>query len=114
MIESGLAVIAACLPTLHKLVAPSAIRSVLSSFRSALKLDSFRSHSSAGSWPFKGNTYSGIESDTGRSKPSHRDKFEAPGNMMNYHGESDLESGPQIPLTPATPRQIHTKDVSSL
>ena len=114
MIESGLGVIAACLPTLHKLIAPSSIRSVLSSVRSALSLDSFRSHSSVSSRPFKEETDYGTKGATDLSKPSHRERFEMLENMKDVYGVSDLEGGLQIPLSPKMPRRVHMQSAPSV
>ena len=49
MIEAGLAIIASCLPTLQTLVAKDSIQSMVASIRSAISLESLRSHSSRGS-----------------------------------------------------------------
>ncbi len=108
MIESGLAVIAACLPILHKLIAPSSIRSVFTSIRSALNLNALRSHSSTSSRPFKKASYSDIKREIGNSKPSYRETFETSEGLMDAYGIPDLESGPNAALTPAVPRQVHT------
>ena len=59
---------------------------MFTSVRSALNLDSFRSHSTTSSQPLKEAPYSEIETGNGDSKPSYREKLEAPEDVMDFMG----------------------------
>ena len=70
MIESGTAIIAACLPTLHHLFACLSIKSVIDGARNIISLDS-----TSNSSKFKQSQLSQVDGKNGL-RPSHRDKYE--------------------------------------
>ena len=90
MIESGLAVIAACLPTLHKFVSTSSIKLTLSRARSFVTFSSDRSQDDCRH--LKDNEHSELTDGTFSSYPSNRDKFEANGICLQVPAyRTDLE-----------------------
>ena len=90
MIESGLAVIAACLPTLHKFASRSSIKLTLSRARSLVTFSSGRSQDDRRH--LNDNKSSQLTDETSSSYPSHRDKFEANGTCLQAATyETDLE-----------------------
>jgi len=97
MIESGLALIAACLPTLRVLLTYSPVKSALSSVRSTLKLNSFKSPFGSKATTLSNPTgYSEISAITKISQTSSR--TEAYVNMTD-----DEENMNSIPLAPVAP-----------
>ncbi|KAL8950966.1 MAG: hypothetical protein Q9222_003027 [Ikaeria aurantiellina] len=95
MVESGLALIAACLPVLHVFVARWSLHTTLSRVRSAMRIDSLRSQSS--SKPLKDDNYSVIQGMNVVSEPSYRDRFEATTSKWSSfeNGAHDVETLPR-------------------
>lgn len=96
MIESGLALIAACLPTLRYLVTRASIRSSISSARTVIKLDSKISQNQSGTPDCNKSSYQEISIATKISQTS----------MKN----TDPEIRSQVPHIPLYPSQAYIKD----
>lgn len=104
MIESGLALIAACLPTLHYFIARSSIR--VGSIRSLLHLDSLRSRFSSRSTGTGGpSSYSEITVVKAFELSSTRDNEEVLGHTHSSGTRGDSE----ISMVIMKPEDVHTK-----
>jgi hypothetical protein len=110
MIETGLALIAACLPTLHYIVARSSIKAMLSSVRSAIGLNSAGSRSTTTPGAENENSqYSKIVVMKKISQTSQCDSIQVSENDFVLH---DSENGYQIPLVPANTWQARIKNTA--
>ena len=101
MMESGLAVIASCLPTSHPLFARSSIKSAFASVRSAMSPGSTSS-----SQPLNSSHYSELEK-ANTLRPSHRDKYELSGHLGDTYIMQDVDLTPLSSETPMIPGQAH-------
>lgn len=110
-LESGLALIAACLPTLHYLVARPPFRKPLSSIGSLLGLDSLRSRFTINSQTNQ-NTAPDTEILVTKkvSQSSQTDgsfaRFE---HDVDAYKLSDVEDGLELSLVPVRPGHSHTR-----
>ncbi|KAI9646006.1 hypothetical protein NHQ30_005444 [Ciborinia camelliae] len=110
-LESGLALIAACLPTLHYIIARPPFRHPLSSLGSLLGLDSLRSRFTSSSRT-NDNTAPDTEilvtkkvsqsSQLGASSVAHE-------QIVDPYKLSHVEDGFELPLVPMSPGQSHTR-----
>ena len=104
MIESGLALIAACLPTLHHLLTRSPIKSFISSIRSTLKGTSFKSPFASKATTLNNpSAYSEISAVTKISQTSSRRTDTGP--YVALTDEEENMGG--VALAPITPLRAH-------
>jgi len=117
MIETGLALIAACLPTLHYIVARAHIRAILSSVRSAIKIDSVRSRFTGSSRETDSTApYSEIMVTRKISQTSQQDRSQNSDLEADAYayGLRDVEDGHEIPLVAVNPTQAYISSDSKV
>lgn len=110
-LESGLALIAACLPTLHYFIARPPFQNLLSNVGSLLGLDSLRSRFTSISQS-NDNTAPDTEilvtkkvSQSSNSGGS----FVASEHDVHAYKLSHIEGGIELPLVPTPPGRMHTR-----
>ncbi|MCJ1369192.1 hypothetical protein MMC20_000401 [Loxospora ochrophaea] len=90
MVEGGLALAAACLPTLHYLFGRKAMKSAISTLRSAIALNTLRSHHSKDSQVAAGTPYSELKTAARNgSQPSDMER------LRPSEGRTDTDVTPQ-------------------
>ncbi|TGO09882.1 hypothetical protein BTUL_0151g00240 [Botrytis tulipae] len=110
-LESGLALIAACLPTLHYFIARPPVQNLLSSVGSLLGLDSLRSRFTSSSQSNE-NTAPDTEILVTKkvSQSSHSGgSFVASERDVHVYKLSHIEDGIELPLVPTPPGRMHTR-----
>ena len=106
IIESGLALIAASLPTLHSVIARLSLRAIWSRVRSAVSLKALRER--YGSSPEKEEGYRETPSVSEDANTSYRDTREMANGPHDLRVDLDLESEP-LSLVPKMARKNSTR-----
>jgi len=96
MMESGLAIVACCMPTLHALILKSSIESIVRSIRSATSLQSFSSGKSKKFTPLSGDSRALNSKVSASSVPDHSNPASIHGYAMGdlskaSHDTSNLD-----------------------